>query len=311
MNRFKNILYVAETTMDQVSAVARAVSLAENNQANLTIIDVIPPVADRYRDDTITGRMKDMEALVKPYQHRLKIKLDVLMGRRAFIEVIRAVLRNKYDLVIKAAENPGFFKRLSGSNDLHLLRKCPCPLWLMKLPEKSSYKCIVAAVDFDLLQSTAILQELNQEILELAGCLAISDFAALHLAHAWEAFAEGTMRSRGVNTNKGITAHVEKEYILHQNGLYKLSEALRDRIGKDAYTYLAPDFHLPKGSAKKKIPALAAELKADLVVMGTVARTGIAGFVIGNTAETILDHLKCSVLVIKPSDFKTPVKFDE
>jgi nucleotide-binding universal stress UspA family protein len=306
MNRFKNILYVTETTMDQVSAVARAVSLAENNQANLTIIDVISPVADSHKGEAMAGRMKALETLVQPYQHRLKIQLDVLMGRRVFIEVIRAVLRNGYDLVIKAEENPNFLKRLFGSDDVQLLRKCPCPLWLMKLPENPNYKCIVAAVDFDPMKSTAVEQDLNQEILELASSLAISDFAALHLAHAWKAFAEKTMHARGVNTNTGIVAHVEKEYLLHQNGLYKLSEALKNRIGKDAYTYLSPDFHLPKGSAKKMIPALAADLKADLVVMGTAARTGIAGIVFGNTAEAILDHLKCSLLVIKPSDFKTP-----
>ena len=52
-------------------------------------------------------------------------------------------------------------------------------------------------------------------------------------------------------------------------------------------------------------------LGADLVVMGTVARTGIAGLFIGNTAEAILDQLACSVLAVKPSGFVTPVKLSE
>lgn len=34
--------------------------------------------------------------------------------------------------------------------------------------------------------------------------------------------------------------------------------------------------------------------------MGSVARTGIPGFIIGNTAESILGQVQCSVLVIKP-----------
>jgi nucleotide-binding universal stress UspA family protein len=41
--------------------------------------------------------------------------------------------------------------------------------------------------------------------------------------------------------------------------------------------------------------------------MGTVARTGISGFVMGNTAETILSQIDCSVLAIKPPGFETPV----
>jgi nucleotide-binding universal stress UspA family protein len=55
---------------------------------------------------------------------------------------------------------------------------------------------------------------------------------------------------------------------------------------------------------------LAANLQADLVVMGTIARTGISGFIIGNTAESILDQLTCSVLAVKPPGFVTPVKPD-
>jgi nucleotide-binding universal stress UspA family protein len=310
MKLFTNILYVTEETADQASAVERAVSLAENNQAQLTIIDVIPPVADEYRADTVTDRMKALEALVEPYHNRLKIQIDVLIGT-TFLEVIRAVLRNAHDLVIKAAQNLDLLKRLFGSDDMHLLRKCPCPIWLMKPPEKANYERILAAVDFDPLRPIASEQALNLEILELAGSLALSDFASLHLVHAWEAFAERAMLARGDISNESITAHVEKQYSLHQDGLDMLGEMLRDRIGTDAYNSISPRFHLPKGPARKMIATLAAELQADLVVMGTVARTGISGFFIGNTAEEILNQLSCSVLAVKPPGFATPVRLAE
>ncbi|HNA21902.1 MAG TPA: universal stress protein, partial [Agitococcus sp.] len=58
---------------------------------------------------------------------------------------------------------------------------------------------------------------------------------------------------------------------------------------------------------RKLIPALSHNLAIDLVVMGSVARTGIAGLIIGNTAETILEQLQCSVLVLKPQGFISPV----
>jgi nucleotide-binding universal stress UspA family protein len=41
--------------------------------------------------------------------------------------------------------------------------------------------------------------------------------------------------------------------------------------------------------------------------MGTVARTGIAGWITGNTAEKVLGVANCSVLAIKPPDFLSPV----
>ena len=45
----------------------------------------------------------------------------------------------------------------------------------------------------------------------------------------------------------------------------------------------------------------------DVVVMGTVARTGIAGLVMGNTAERVLRRLRGSVLAVKPPGFQSPV----
>jgi nucleotide-binding universal stress UspA family protein len=75
--------------------------------------------------------------------------------------------------------------------------------------------------------------------------------------------------------------------------------------------YLKPQTHLVKGLARKEIPALANQIEADMVVMGTVVRTGIPGFIMGNTAETILNQIDCSVLAIKPSGFVTPITLED
>jgi nucleotide-binding universal stress UspA family protein len=309
MKLFKNILYVTEPTMDQSAAVERAVTLAENNQSKLTIIDVFPPVAEDYRADTADYRQKALDSLIAPYRKRLEIRLDVMMGP-LFLEVVRAVLRNGHDLVIKTAEDPDFLKRLFGSNDMHLLRKCPCPVWLMKPREKPNYGTIVAAVDFDPLNPTASEQALNREILELAGSLALTDSASLHIVHAWEALAERTMTMRGDIPYESIAKHISQEHTLHQKGLDRLIATMRDQVGADVYDRLSPRLHLPKGPPKTMIATSAAGLSADLVVMGTVARTGISGFIIGNTAEATLDQLMCSVLAVKPPGFASPVKLD-
>ncbi|MBN1614478.1 MAG: universal stress protein [Deltaproteobacteria bacterium] len=324
MKRFKNILYLHEPTVDQASAVARAVSLAENNQADLTIVDVIPtqvvtadiglppggPTSDELRAAVESDHRTILESMVQPFRERLQIRLDVLMGK-TYLEAIRAVLKNGYDLLIKPAENPSWTNRLFGSDDLHLLRKCPCPVWLMKAPEKSNYGSILAAVDFDLLAPLPSEHDLNREILELAASLALSDFASLHIVHAWEALAGKTMLSRSGMSPEGLIHYVERERGRHRKELDRLGEQLRGWIGKEAYDYLSLGFHLPEGPAKKVIAPLAVELRADLIVMGTVARTSISGLFIGNTAEALLDQLTCSVLAIKPPGFKTPVKSDE
>ena len=324
MKRFNNILYVNDATGDQAWAITRAVSLAEDKQADLTILDVIPtevvtagigstpggPISSKLQKAVMADRYEQLEALVKSHKQGRNIRLKVLVGK-TFLEVIRAVLENGYDLVIKPAENPNWLERLFGNNDMHLLRQCPCPVWLLKPGEKSSYNNILAAVDFNPLDPLGELFELNRQILEMAGLHALSNFASLHLAHAWEAVGEKTLLSRGSASLNEIAPYLEKSAAQHRNGLYMLGEEMRKWIGDDTYAYLSPSFHLPKGSARKMIPQLAAELRVDLVVMGTIARTGISGLIIGNTGEAILDQLSCSVLAIKPPGFKTPVRLTQ
>jgi len=321
MKRFKKILYVNESNADQASAISRAVSLAENNQADLTVADVIPPPVAGARVELppdvpaytelqaaiVDDHWKALEFIVESYKQRLTIRLDLMVGKR-FLEVIRAVLRNDYDLVIKPAENPTWARRLFGSDDMHLLRKCPCPVWLVKTSGESNYNAILAAVDFDPLNPVGSMRELNREILELASSQALSDFASLHLVHAWEPLLETTMLSRGCSSSECMADYVARQHALRRKGLYVLAEELHQWIGDDAYNYLSPRFHLPKGPAEMMIAPLAAELRAGVVVMGTIARTGISGLIFGNTAEAILGQLSCSVLAIKPPGFETPVK---
>jgi universal stress protein E len=59
------------------------------------------------------------------------------------------------------------------------------------------------------------------------------------------------------------------------------------------------------------IPDLAEHLQAGVVVLGTLGRTGISAAFIGNTAEHVIDHLKCDLLVIKPENFNCPIEADE
>jgi len=321
MKRFKNILYVCESSVAQDAAIASAVSLTQNNQANLTVIDVVPvisagismppggPISTDLQATMIAERRQVLESLTAPYRQHLNIRINVLAGTK-FLEVIRAVLKNGYDLLIKPAENPDYFERIFGSDDMHLLRKCPCPVWMMKVEETSDYQCIVAAVDFDPNDDDSEEWLLNQEIFELASSLSLSDSATLHLVHVWDAPLAGFV-AEFANDSKAVEANfTEGERSLHGVAMEKLSQKLREHIGAEAYEYLSPQVHMLRGEAKKVIPKFVGKLKADLVVMGTVARTGIPGFIIGNTAEAILDQLQCSVLAIKPSGFVSPVKQD-
>lgn len=67
------------------------------------------------------------------------------------------------------------------------------------------------------------------------------------------------------------------------------------------------EVHLSKTSPSEMIINTAIRHDVDLIMMGMVGRIGIPGFIIVNTAESILQQVKCSVLAIKPEGFQTPV----
>ncbi len=326
MKRFKAILCVVGSEGGQVAALERAVSLAENNQAGLTVVTVAPgrrlfgkgepdaPDPDQLHDAVVDAHATMLESMVKPHRQRLEITTRVLQGT-PFLQITREVLRRGHDLVLKDPEAQDFLAGLVGSDDMHLLRKCPCPVWLVKRDENEAYRRVLAAVDVDDCypeQELRTRHHLNCEIMELAMSIALADFAELHIVHAWSAIGEDVMRG-------GFLHRPEAEVDAYVNGVRakqaRAVEVLIDEIGQgqsqDALEYLKPQKHLVKGRARKEIPLLAKDIEADLIIMGTVARTGISGFIMGNTAEAILSQIDCSVLAVKPRGFETPIALDD
>ena len=326
MERFKDILCMVTTPESSNAALERAVTLAENNQARLTVVAVTEcvsigmgmpdggPVSAELQAATVSTCTQALGFCVKSFLTRLEVKTKVLVGVQ-FLEIIREVLCNGHDRVIKAAEPLEWLDRLLGSEDMHLLRKCPCPVWLIKPSAPRTYRRILAAVDVNDAYRELELRSrhlLDQHVLELATSMAISDFAELHIVHAWEAIGESAMRGSFMRTPEAkVNAYVEEVRRQREASMERLMSDVTSDVGQDALNYLKPRVHLVKGLARKVIPALAQEIEADLVVMGTVARTGVPGFITGNTAESILNQIDCSVLAIKPAGFVTPIELME
>jgi len=306
MKRFSNILLVADTAMEDSAALERAVTLAINNQASLTLIDIVDDVPADLRMAVTAVTPQELHGIVVSEKRGIELKAQVLVGK-PFLEIIRQVLRNKHDLVIKCAESKASLKdEFFGSTDMHLLRKCPCPVWIIKTSEHKHYRRILAAVDQD--PEDAQRESLNQPILELATSMALAESSELHIVHAWSFFGESFIRSARMNyTESEVDAMVEEEENERRQWLQELLDQHGVTVGKDVIEYLKPKFHLLEGQARDVVPIKVRELNADLVVMGTVARTGIPGFLMGNTAESILNQIDCSVLAIKPSGFESPV----
>jgi len=218
-------------------------------------------------------------------------------------QIIREVLRNGYDLVMMTGEGKtGLKEMLFGSTSMHLMRKCPCPVWVMNPIQPEHYSHILAAVDPN--QYDPERSNLNIKILDLATSLALRDQSELIIIHAWSHYLEKYVQSGRVKISK--TTYDQWNEDLRNERRRSLNVLLEGYNLQD----IKCKVYLLRGDADKLIPGLAKTMGIELIVMGTVCRTGLAGFLIGNTAERILRKVDCSVLTIKPDGFITPVILD-
>jgi len=241
--------------------------------------------------------------------------ISVVPGK-GFVEIVHYAEKMSVDLVIKPASPVGgLHAQIFGSTDLHLLRKCPCPVWVTRpFPEHGAAgtgdgtPLVVAAVDFDRdAQETGDGPQdvLNDSIIETALSVAQASGASMTLVHAWQAPAEGLLQraAPGVSSAQ-LTQYVRDVEHWHHAALDTLADAVRHSAGERVPHVSST---LLQGDADEVIADYVNSHEPIVLVMGTIGRTGIPGVIIGNTAEDILISIDGSVLAVKPPGFVSPL----
>ena len=324
MKRFKNILLITTQNDANSPDIKRAVSLAMSNAANLTIADIVPGMPPMHRqltsspgvESVLNGlaekRLNELNIIAQKFSDKMDITPLVFRGT-PYLEIIRNVMQQKFDLLIKISEpEESFSAKIFGSTDFRLLRKCPCPVWLLKPDALFSFRSILAAVALDTFDQDENIDTLNKQILEMATSLALEESSELHIVHAFKIFGEnlldlplaGYIAGDEVREWMNSQRHDIEEQFKH------VTELLKKHLKDNNMEKLNPQFHLVEGDTQEAIERMIKENKVELVVMGTVARSNVTGLLMGNTAENILNRLTCSALTVKPSSFTSPVRFD-
>lgn len=316
MKRFKNILMLYNQSVGDDAALDRATALAKRNGARLTVLEVIERMpslaaapfgssAAEQRD--LQGRYFEerralIERLIDPLrQQGVEVDGAVAQGK-VFLAIVRAVLRDGFDLVVMTADSLRGLRSLTfGSNSMHVMRKCPCPVWVMKPKAARRFHRILAAVDPG--PTDAPLNPLDIKILEMSSSLARMEDCHLDIANVWD--YTGT----DLDTSRSEIDDTIRERLITVNTAAR-KEALDRLLGEVDMENLDYEIHLPRGNPSLLIPELVEENAVDLIVMGTATTSGIAGFLIGTTAEDVLRQVDCSVLTLKPDGFVSPVALE-
>ncbi|MGF1526725.1 MAG: universal stress protein [Candidatus Competibacterales bacterium] len=325
MQRFKNILYVATDAVSnavQKRTLTIATKLANENGAKLTVMDVVPSMnalaemvinrvmpAKRLQELNIQQRRQELKALVEETMEKpQEVAVDVQMGK-SFLEIIKVVMENQVDLVIKPGEPVGNDpNRAFASNDLHLFRKCPCPLWVIPSRDETPFQQIMALVNVEpgqpSLQAPGGAQDLNHLVVDLGMSLAKLNGAKLHVVQCWDAPGVAHLWQSG-QISPG-----------ERDGIFQyLQEQSRQRLDALMADYDLSDIphevHLLKGKPEYMSTALARQESVDLVVMSSLSESRVSGLYINSSAEDILQQLRCAVMAVKPADFVSPVTADK
>lgn len=305
MNVFKKVL-LAQTT-DRVVA-AHAARMALRNNGQLGIMEVVPAPSLRDRSHELPDGRSIHEVLLTDARNRidqlavelgtdgLKVSTKVASGI-PFVEIIKEAIRSRTDLVVVEAEGSRSTKTpMFGSMSMHLLRKCPCALWIINSRRKT-FRRVGAAIDP--LPADEVSERLNGDIIDVAYTLSVDANVQLSMLSVWQSLWDTWAGRTGMSPSEIARMVREEQQSIRDRLLTTLDE---HDLEPGAY-----QIYLRRGAARREIVRFAVQKKIDLMVMGTVCRTGIPGFLIGNTAEAVLQHLRCSVLALKPEGFVSPV----
>ena len=322
---YRDILLVLTPGVDEVTTLQYAAALAEDSGAALTVAEILTEPAtgvegnvsspDELEEQMTENRRMRLDALVDRLHVDIDIQTKVLVGR-SHEEITRDVVANERDLVLKVAEGGnGLKERLFGDNDFRLLRACPCAVLLIRKipPEPYRHRRICAGVyqDENPGGPRGDRSAINHSILKHATWIATSQFAELHVAHVWEAYGEDDLRSGRSFLHFEAADYVASEHQRNREALNSCLSELKESMDSDVLPAFKPVCHLVKGGHRDEIIKVAAEIEADLVVVGDLTHSRITRLIVDSTAEAIVRQLKCSVLVVKAPDFVTPVVVEE
>lgn len=304
---FHSILVDVDALGQQHPALDAALNLARHSQAKVKIVDVVqdvPPnarpfVTARLEREIVENHHEHLVRLASWRQRPVPVETAILRGAPGNA-LVQEVLRHGHDLLVRAhGRDLADQTPPAGPIDLHLLRTCPCPVWLVGPHDAARTPHVIAAVDSG--ATHADEQALNRHIIEHALQLREARGGALTVLHAWQAYGEYLLQGR-------MTPQVFADFLQRA-----------EQAASDATTALVTTFgervanvpvNVVRGDPADVIPAIAFEKQADVIVLGSMGRSGLAGIFMGNTAERILRRWQGSVFVIKPLGFVSPIVLD-
>ena len=302
----KRILAVVQADNPEQPALSRAIEIARKTGAEVHALLVVYDFSydmttmltrserEAMRDAVTKDRIAWAEKNLTRYDD-YDVKVAVEWSDKRYEAITRYTINRQIDLVVKATrKHDDFASVLFTPTDWHLLRKCPAPVLLVKAHAWPEHGNILAAVNVGTEDKEHA--QLNDKLTGIAKDYAELLSGQVHLVNAYP--------SAPLNIAIEIPDFNPETY----------HNAVRNHHVQEMENHSAKfgigvaNCHVVEGLPDIAIPKVTEQLDAELVVIGTVGRTGLSAAFLGNTAEHVIDNLNCDVLAVKPDGFTSPVK---
>jgi universal stress protein E len=311
MEKIERIMCVIDPTTDAQFALQRASWLAEKFGAELELFVSYyneylsgdrffdSPSLATARAEVIEGFEKKLEKMAQPLRKRgISVATCAVWDHPLYEGIVRHAAATGADMVVKDTHRHSAAARaLLTNTDWHLIRSCASPLWLVKPEELPTELSFIAAIDP--MNEHDKPAALDDEILVISKKLAEKSGGAVHAFHSFD-------------PRIAVATATANAYIPVSLPFDEIEKQMREQHEKRFHEITAfheiPDdkSHLIAGLTHEELPELAEEINASAVVMGAVARNRLKRMFIGATAERVLDHLPCDLIIVKPDWFRTP-----
>lgn len=303
MNPVRSILIIVDPTAEQHPAVTKGALLARRFGARLELF-ICDTKASREARLIAQARAHQhgspqnaegiLESLAAPLrQQGLEVTTQTQCANPLHVALAQRARNCTADLVVKDTHHHSVARRTFLTNtDWQLIRACPVPLLLTKARPWAQLPQVLAAVDPGHVNDKPGL--LDEEIVEYAAALSRGIDGQLHVLHAYVPTAVAAAAAAESMIFSVSAEDLAKEEAGIRSGLMELVARYR----------VAPErIHLQAGGPTEVLPQLARTLQADIMVMGAISRSNPQRAFIGSTAEDVLEHLPCDMLIVKPPNF--------
>jgi nucleotide-binding universal stress UspA family protein len=279
----KRLLMATDLSARSDRALDRAVALAQEHDADLSVVHVVDEdlpasVADAQEQAARDIMRKHLDSLSG--EAAARVSVEVIIGR-AYVDILEAAEKTQSQLIILGAHREDSFKDMfRGTTAERVVRAGNFPVLLVKDRMTGPYRRILVAVDFSVYSRRAV---------EFAA--RFGPQAEFHLVHAYEVPFKGFLY--GQTTRREVSKQHERQF--------------EDMVDEEMAAFLAPlqgktpRLHrvLKEGTPQEVIRRQVERLSPDLLILGTHGRTGVAHAILGSVAEDLLKAPPCDVLAVK------------